>query len=39
MPMLHWGFLGASSLAMIVGIVNLFGVESIAAQAAATLFQ
>jgi NADH-quinone oxidoreductase subunit N len=39
MSPLHWGFLGASSLAMIVGIVNLFGVESIAAQAAATLFQ
>ncbi len=39
MPALHWGFLGASSAAMVFGIVNLFGVETIAAAAAATLFQ
>jgi NADH-quinone oxidoreductase subunit N len=39
MPMLHWGFLGASSLAMVLGVVNLFGVEAIAGAAAATLFQ
>jgi len=39
MPALHWGFLGASALAMVVGVVNLFGVETIAAAAAATLFQ
>ncbi|PJN96357.1 NADH-quinone oxidoreductase subunit NuoN [Amaricoccus sp. HAR-UPW-R2A-40] len=39
MPLVHWGFLGASALAMVVGIVNLFGVEGMAAAAAATLFQ
>jgi len=39
MPALHWGLLGASSLAMVLGIVNLFGVEGIAASAAATLVQ
>ena len=39
MPALHWVFLGASAAAMVVGIVNLFGVETIAAAAAATLFQ
>ncbi len=38
MPLLHWGILGVSSTAMVVGIVNLFGVETIAANAAATLF-
>ncbi len=38
MPALHWGFLGASATAMVVGIVNLFGVETIAAVAASTLF-
>ena len=37
MPAVHWGLLAASSLAMVVGIVNLFGVESLAAAAAATL--
>ncbi|PZQ48545.1 MAG: NADH-quinone oxidoreductase subunit NuoN [Rhodovulum sulfidophilum] len=37
MPMLHWGLLGASSLVMVLGIVNLFGVETLAASAAATL--
>lgn len=39
MPLVHWGFLGASAVAMVVGIVNLFGVEGMAAAAAATLFQ
>lgn len=37
MPMLHWGLLAASALVMVVGVVNLFGVETIAASAAATL--
>ena len=37
MPVLHAGLLGASALAMVLGIVNLFGVETIAATAAATL--
>ena len=37
MPALHWALLGVSSLAMVLGIVNLFGVESLAAAAAATL--
>ena len=37
MPTLHWSLLGASSLAMVLGVVNLFGVEAIAASAAATL--
>jgi NADH-quinone oxidoreductase subunit N len=39
MPALHWALLGASSIAMIVGIANLFGVEGLAAQAAASLVQ
>ena len=38
MPMLHWGLLGASALAMVLGVVNLFGVEAMAGAAAATLF-
>jgi NADH-quinone oxidoreductase subunit N len=37
MPALHWGLLGVSALAMVVGVVNLFGVEALAASAAATL--
>ncbi len=37
MPALHWALLGVSSLAMVLGIVNLFGVEGLAAAAAATL--
>ena len=37
MPALHWGLLGASALVMVVGVVNLFGVETLAASAAATL--
>ena len=39
MPALHWGLLGGSSLAMILGIVNLFGVDTLAAAAAASLVQ
>ncbi len=39
MPVLHWAFLGASAAAMVLGIVNLFGVEAMAAAAAASLFQ
>ena len=37
MPALHWGMLAVSSLAMVIGIFNLFGVETLAAAAAATL--
>jgi NADH-quinone oxidoreductase subunit N len=37
MPVLHWALLGGSSLAMVVGIINLFGVDTFAANAAATL--
>ena len=37
MPTLHWIFLGGSSGAMVLGIVNLFGVETLAGLAAATL--
>lgn len=37
MSTLHWVFLGGSSAAMVLGIVNLFGVETIAGMAAATL--
>ena len=32
-----WGFLMASAAIMVVGIINLFGVEAIAATAAAAL--
>ncbi len=32
-----WGFLTASAVAMVVGVVNLFGIEGAAAAAAATL--
>ncbi|SPF80532.1 NADH-quinone oxidoreductase subunit NuoN [Pseudoprimorskyibacter insulae] len=32
-----WGFLMGSALIMVVGVVNLFGIESIAAEAAAAL--
>jgi NADH-quinone oxidoreductase subunit N len=39
MPPLHWVFLGGSALAMVLGIVNLFGVETYAGAAALTLFQ
>ena len=34
-----WGFLMASATAMLVGVVNLFGIEPMAAAAAATLVQ
>ena len=37
MPTLHWVFLGGSAGAMVLGIVNLFGVETLAGLAAATL--
>ncbi len=37
MSSLHWVFLGGSSGAMVLGIVNMFGVETIAGMAAATL--
>ncbi len=37
MPALHWALLAVSALAMVVGVVNLFGVETLAASAAATL--
>ena len=37
MPALHWVLLGVPALAMVLGVVNLFGVETIAASAAATL--
>ena len=39
MPTLHWALLGGSALAMVLGVVNLFGVETLAASAAATLVQ
>ena len=39
MPRLHMLLLVASAVAMVVGIVNLFGVETLAASAAATLVQ
>ncbi len=37
MPTVHGALLAAAALAMVVGVVNLFGVEAIAASAAATL--
>jgi NADH-quinone oxidoreductase subunit N len=37
MPVIHWALLGFSSIAMVLGVVNLFGVESLAAAAAVTL--
>jgi NADH-quinone oxidoreductase subunit N len=39
MPRLQWGLLAACALAMVIGVVNLFGVEGLAASAAATLVQ
>jgi NADH-quinone oxidoreductase subunit N len=39
MPTLHWVLLGGSAAIMVLGVVNLFGVETRAAAAAATLFQ
>ena len=37
MSALHWTLLAVPALAMVVGVVNLFGVETLAAAAAATL--
>ena len=37
MPRMQWLFLMASALAMVVGIVNLFGIEALATVAAGTL--
>ena len=39
MPTVHGALLAVSALAMVLGVVNLFGVEGIAASAAATLVQ
>ncbi len=37
MPMLHMAFLGVSAAIMVLGIVNMFGIEGMAASAAASL--
>jgi NADH-quinone oxidoreductase subunit N len=37
MPGAHWAVLMASAAVMILGVVNLFGIEGVAASAAATL--
>jgi len=39
MGTVQWGFLMASAAAMVLGVVNLFGVDGAAAQAAAALLQ
>ncbi|MEM9784766.1 MAG: NADH-quinone oxidoreductase subunit NuoN [Pseudomonadota bacterium] len=39
MAPVHWGLLMASAAAMVLGVVNLFGVDAAAAQAAASLVQ
>ncbi len=39
MPVVHFAALSASAFVMVFGIINLFGVEDIAAAAAATLLQ
>ena len=39
MPAMHGALLAVSALAMVLGVVNLFGVEGLAAAAAATLIQ
>lgn len=39
MPWVHFATLSASAFVMVFGIINLFGVEDIAASAAATLLQ
>lgn len=39
MPFVHFAALSASAFVMVFGIINLFGVEEIAAAAAATLLQ
>ena len=36
-PPVLWGALVGSALIMVVGVVNLFGIEGVAAAAAATL--
>jgi NADH-quinone oxidoreductase subunit N len=36
---LHGALLAASALAMVLGVINMFGVEGLAASAAATLVQ
>jgi NADH-quinone oxidoreductase subunit N len=37
MPGAHWAVLMGSAAVMILGVVNLFGIEGVAAAAAATL--
>jgi len=39
MPLVHFAALSASAFVMVFGVINLFGVEDIAAAAAATLLQ
>ena len=39
MPAFHWAALMASAFVMVVGVINLFGVESLAGAAAATLLK
>lgn len=39
MSVLHWLFLGGSAIAMVAGVINLFGIEPLAAAAAASLIQ
>ncbi len=39
MPAVHWAALMASAFVMVAGVVNLFGVETIAGAAAATLLK
>lgn len=39
MPVLHYGILMASALVMVLGVVNLFGIEGVAAAAAETLLK
>ncbi|QHQ34631.1 NADH-quinone oxidoreductase subunit NuoN [Algicella marina] len=37
MPTMHWGFLAVSAAAMLLGMINLFGIEGAAEAAAAAL--
>jgi NADH-quinone oxidoreductase subunit N len=39
MPAMHWIFLGGSALIMVAGVVNLFGIEPVAAAAAEALIR
>jgi len=39
MPVVHWAALMASAFVMVVGVINLFGVEGLAGAAAATLLK